>query len=69
MHQSKEPTVDESVIAYLRTLSGANKRASSITAYPTDIVQVFAFVHATNFMIVSPSDVTRVDVLVPSALH
>ena len=36
--------------AYLRTLSGANKQASTISAYRTDLVQFFAFTHPTNCM-------------------
>ena len=62
MTQAKTPTIDESVAAYLRTLSGANKSASTITAYRTDLAQFVAFLQETNCTIASPADVRRVDV-------
>ena len=62
MTQAKKPTIDESVTAYLRTLSGANKSRSTITAYRTDLAQFVAFLKETTCTIDSPADVTRVDV-------
>jgi hypothetical protein len=44
------------VTAYLRTLAGANKSASTITAYRTDLAQFVAFLHETNCTIASPAD-------------
>jgi site-specific recombinase XerD len=57
----KTPTFDESVTAYLRTLAGANKSASSITAFRADRAQFVAFLQETNCTIASPVGVTRVD--------
>jgi integrase/recombinase XerC len=62
MHQPKQPTIDESVIAYLRTLSGANKSASTITAYRTDLAQFARFLAETNCTIATPADVGRSDI-------
>jgi Phage integrase, N-terminal SAM-like domain len=62
MIQAKQPTIDESVTAYLRTLTGANKSASTITAYRTDLACYVAFLQETNCTIASAADVTRVDV-------
>ena len=60
--QPKKPTIDESVIACLRTLTGANKSVSTISAYRTNLAQFVAFLQKTNCTIASPADVTRVDV-------
>jgi hypothetical protein len=46
--EAKNPTIDESVTAYLRTIARANKSAATITANRTDLAQFVAFVHATN---------------------
>jgi site-specific recombinase XerD len=37
MPKTNRPTADATMTAYLRTLSGANKSASTITAYRTDL--------------------------------
>ena len=62
MHQPHRPTIDESVTASLRTLSGANTRASTITAYRTDLAQFAHFLSETTCTIASPADVPWVAV-------
>jgi hypothetical protein len=39
MPKPNRPTIEESAIAFLRMLSGANKSTSTITAYRTDLAQ------------------------------
>ncbi len=63
MPNAKQPTIDETLGAFLRTLSGANKSASTITAYRTDLVQFARFLAETNCLIASPTDVNRTDVV------
>jgi site-specific recombinase XerD len=48
--------------AYLRTLSGANASASTITAYRTDLTQFAAFLAETNCAIAAAADVARTDI-------
>ena len=48
MTQTKRPTIDESMTAFLRTLSGAAKSASTITAYRTDLAQFARFLSETT---------------------
>jgi site-specific recombinase XerD len=55
-------TIDDTVTAFLRTLSGANKSASTITAYRTDLSQVARFLAETNCTIAAPADVGRGDI-------
>jgi site-specific recombinase XerD len=62
MTQAKKPTIDESVTTYLRPLSGANKSASTITAYRTDLTQFARFPAETNCTIATPADVGRGDI-------
>ena len=59
MPNAKPPTIDDSVTAFLRTLSGANKSPSTITAYRTDLAQFARFLGETNCTIAAPADVTR----------
>ena len=56
-------TIDETVSAFLRTLSGANKSAATITAYRTDLQQFAHFLTETNCLITTPADITRTDVM------
>jgi integrase/recombinase XerC len=62
MPNTKPPTIDDSVTAFLRTLSGANKSPSTITAYRTDLLQFLRFLAETNCAVSAPADVTRSDV-------
>lgn len=62
MPNTPPPTIDESVTAFLRTLSGANKSPSTITAYRTDLTQFIRFLAETNCAVAAPADVTRSDV-------
>jgi site-specific recombinase XerD len=62
MPNQKPTTIDESVTAFLRTLSGANKSASTITAYRTDLAQFARFLAETNCTVAAPADITRADV-------
>jgi len=62
MHQSKRPTIDDTLSTFLRTLSGANKSAATITAYRTDLLQFVHFLHATNCTVAAPADVSRGDI-------
>jgi hypothetical protein len=39
MPNDNTSTIDTSLAAHLRTLSGANKSVATITAYPTDLSQ------------------------------
>jgi integrase/recombinase XerC len=55
-------TIGESVTAFLRTLSGANKSPSTITAYRTDLAQFARFLAETNCTVTTPADITRTDV-------
>jgi hypothetical protein len=40
MHQPMRPTIDDTLSAFLRTLTGANKSQATITSYRTDFVPV-----------------------------
>jgi hypothetical protein len=51
--------MDESATAYLRTLAGANKIASTITAFRTDPSQFAHFLTETDCAISSPAYVTH----------
>jgi site-specific recombinase XerD len=62
MPNQKPPTIDETVSAFLRTLSGANKSAATITAYRTDLQQFACFLAETNCLVTTPADITRTDV-------
>lgn len=62
MPNTTQPTIDETLSAFLRTLSGANKSAATITAYRTDLQQFVRFLAETNCLVASPTDVTRADV-------
>lgn len=62
MPKADRPTIDATMTAFLRTLSGANKSASTITAYRTDLAQFARFLSETNCTIAGPADVTRTDV-------
>jgi integrase/recombinase XerC len=62
MPKTKPPTIDDSMTAFLRTLSGANKSQSTITAYRTDLAQFARFLAETNCTVASPADITRTDV-------
>jgi len=62
MPTTKPATIDDTVSAFLRTLSGANKSPATITAYRTDLTQFAGFLAETNCLIVVPADVTRTDV-------
>jgi integrase/recombinase XerC len=62
MPNTKPPTIDESVTAFLRTLQGANKSPSTITAYRTDLAQFARFLAETNCTVAAPADITRADV-------
>ncbi len=59
---AKPPTVDDSVTAFLRTLSGANTRRSTITASRTDRSRFARFLAETGCTVAMPADVTRTDV-------
>lgn len=60
---NKNPaTIDDTMTAFLRSLSGANKSPSTITAYRTDLSQFVRFLGDTNCTIASPADVTRADI-------
>ena len=59
---TKQPIIDESVSAYLRILSGANKSAATIRAYRTDLAQFLTFLRETNCAIDVAADITRADV-------
>lgn len=48
--------------AYLRSLAGANKSASTIVAYRTDLQQFLDFLVETNIAVAEPADITRQDV-------
>jgi len=62
MPKANRPTIDATMTAFLRTLSGANKSASTITAYRTDLAQFARFLAETNCMIAAAADVTRTDI-------
>ncbi len=62
MRQLKQPTIDDTLSAFLRTLSGANKSAATITAYRTDLLQFVRFLHETNCTVAAPADVSRGDI-------
>jgi integrase/recombinase XerC len=62
MPNEKQQTIDETLSAFLRTLSGANKSAATITAYRTDLSQFAGFLAETNCTITTSADVSRGDV-------
>jgi site-specific recombinase XerD len=62
MPNAKPPTIDDTVSAFLRTLSGANKSSSTIIAYRTDLRQFARHLAETNCTIASPADITRGDI-------
>src|SRR5438874_326995 len=62
MHQPNRPTIQETQVAFLRMLAGANKSSATITAYRIDLSQFAAFLAETNCTITTPSDVTRADI-------
>ena len=62
MPKANQTTIDDTVTAFLRTLSGANKSASTITAYRTDLFQFAHFLKETNCTIATPADVGRGDI-------
>jgi integrase/recombinase XerC len=53
---------EDNLMKEFAQLASANKSASTITAYRTDLAQFAYFLSETNRTIVSPADVTRVDV-------
>jgi site-specific recombinase XerD len=61
MSKPNRPTIDTTMTAFLRTLSSANKSASTITAYRTDLTQFARFLAETTCTIATPADVTRGD--------
>ncbi len=64
---AKPPTIDDSVTAFLRTLSGANTSQSTITAYRTDLSQFARFLTETDCTVATPADITRTDVSIEAA--
>jgi integrase/recombinase XerD len=62
MPKPNRPTIDATMTAFLRTLAGANKRASTITAHRTDLSQFARFLAETNCTIAAAADVTRTDI-------
>ena len=64
MPKPNRPTIDESVTAYLRTLSGADKSASTITAYRPDLSQLARFLREPNRAVSSLADGSQTDVVV-----
>lgn len=62
MPNEKPTTIDATVATFLRTLAGANKSQSTITAYRTDLSQFARFLAETNCTVASPADITRADV-------
>jgi site-specific recombinase XerD len=62
MTQPNRPTIDESLTAFLRTMSGANKSEATIIAYRTDLSQFAHFLAETNCTISSPADISRGDI-------
>jgi hypothetical protein len=57
MTQAKKPALDGSVTAYLRMLSGANKRAPTITDYRVRLPQLARFLSEAGCTISALSDV------------
>ena len=62
MTKPNRPTIDATMTAFLRTLAGANKSASTITDYRTDLAQSARFLAETNCTIAAAVDVTRTDI-------
>jgi site-specific recombinase XerD len=54
-------SIDVALAASLRTLSGANKSAATITTYCTDLTQFLTYLHQTNCAIDVAGDIARAD--------
>jgi site-specific recombinase XerD len=55
-------TIDTSLAAYVRTPSGANKSAATITAYRTGLSQFLTYLRETNRTITAAAHITRADI-------
>jgi integrase/recombinase XerC len=62
MQKANQPTIDESLTAFLRTMRGANKSEATIIAYRTDLSQFARFLAETNCTIITPADISRGDI-------
>jgi site-specific recombinase XerD len=62
MTHTNRPTIDETLTAFLRMLSGANKSEATITAYRIDLTQFAHFLTETNCTIATPADIRRGDI-------
>jgi len=62
MPNAKSSTIADSATAVLRTLSGANKRSSTMAAYRTDLPHFARLLTETDCTVATPADITRTDV-------
>lgn len=62
MPNTDASSIEAALAAYLRTLSGANKSAATITAYRTDLQQFLTFLDETNCAIAGAGDIGRADI-------
>ena len=62
MTQTNQPTITDTLTAFLRTMHGANKSEATITAYRIDLSQFAHFLAETNITISTPADIRRGDI-------
>src|SRR5689334_9682926 len=62
MPRPNQPTIEETMSAFLRSLAGANKSQATITAYRIDLAQFSRYLAETNLTIASPADIRRGDI-------
>lgn len=59
---ASQPSLESTLVAYLRTLDGKNRSSATIVAYRTDVQQFIRWLRETNVTIEAPADVERLDV-------
>jgi integrase/recombinase XerC len=55
-------TLEQALADFLTSLSGKNRSAATIRAYQTDIHQFICFLHENNMVVLSPTQVERLDI-------
>jgi len=62
IHMTQTLTLEQALTDFLKSLTGKNRSAGTVRAYQTDIYQFITWLHDTNMVAVSPTNVERADI-------